>query len=532
MSLTPKQIKLLRAKQHKDQNLKNAQEAAIQDLSIKYNLIAPPISDYNELTRWIRLKHRTLSQIKSDRDSKMQGNNRRIEQIIEDIRVNVKQELEHIADDKKNLDIEYANRISVEEAILNAEIERIQEKHKYLISSNRVILNEANNKLNVVNTELNKLIEQQNETTSLINDHKTRNDMRRAQALEITRMRQQAKKDKRCLLEKLRTACKREEDEISAIQSNIDMYPEYRRRINEDYYNWLADVKQTQEDIDVLEAEIDKDELDDIFAASGLTTNINALHTNDDYNGDIDSNMTNNMSMGSGSASTTGSSAIVRKESLDMLKLELSRLQNEDHRQHPDDRYKKLDSDMQTWTKNSVSHKRQLSRLRTELEQAGAICPDAISLENTNKLSIHELENEAKLDKEYQYLKSRRQQLDQSIKTLSEQKKYLEAQVISAQNILNEEKQGLGKQLQEQWNRCHMRWDKMKDRVDKWLSVQKSDIEERKLKIKNRNKELCKEKQNLEKQNAELGDADDRCELNNSKISSALQCLDNLLALL
>lgn len=522
MPITPKELKKLRAKQHRDQNTQNARHAVIQELAATYNLVAPSLADHTKLIEWVRDQHHRLSEVKATREQNMQGNNRRIEQINEEIRVYVKQALEHIAHERQELQREYKERLDKETAILNAETERIDEKHQYLVSSNQEILKEAETKLLEVQQELQQLRDTASNVASKLAFHKSRNDARRQQALEITRIRQKTKKDKRALLERIRSACQKEEQTIASIQTQIDMYPEHRRRINEDYYNWLADIAATKEQINELEAEIENDNLDNIFADSGLVIHPTTPDT-DKANPDADWGTHTEIN---------SSSASVRQENLNLLKAELTRLQTEDIRRNPDNRYYSLDQELQKLINESVARKRQLSRLQTELAQAGAICPDAISLDSTTHLTPQELAEEAKIDKEYQNLKTQRQQLASAISTLTEEVKYIEAQVTTAKRILGEESNGRGKQLQAQWERAHKRWEVMQGRIKEWLDKEETKISERTVVINENNAKLCEEKQALAQLNSALGGADELCELNNIRITAVLQHLDKLHKLL
>lgn len=496
MPLDVKDIKLLRAKQQRNQNIKNEQESLINELAATYTLVAPSIANYTELKKWVIEQHKRLSEVKASRENSMQDNNRRIEKISEDIRVNITQALEHVENDRRKIESEHTSRLGDEKSIYDSESNRIKEKHAYLISSNSEILKEATEKLESVSYKLTAHKEQLQTIIDTINSYTTRNKQRRDHVIAMIKAQKQAKKDKQATIVRLQEACRKEEYVMQDIQQNIDMYKDSRRRINAEYYEWLSEIAYIKDEI------------------LGLT---NTRTVNSDSTASI----------------STVSKTCETDNELANLKSKLFKLQNDDIRRLPDNRYYKLDQDVQRWMKDIEIHKRQMSRLRSELSQARSISPDKINVDsNGNSDGGMDLELEAKLDKEYQYLKLQRKQLTQTITTLEHEVARLDDEVKQAQHILTEETDGMGKELQKQWDRCDNRWNVMKSRIDNWLADKLAKLTVQIDSIKAKHTILLNERAVLEHENTRKCESDSECHLNNARIMAALQCLNKLQKLL
>lgn len=478
---TAKEIKLQRARQQKQQNTKHEQQNLIQQLTVDFGLLPPSLANYAELSEWIRLKHNFLSSVKAGRENAMIANNKRIEQITEQIRTEVTQELDNINNRRESAEEEQKDKLDVEQTIYDEECKRIEEKHLYLIDSNRIIHEEAKEKLGDILRQLDDKNRELRDVNCKLANHRSKNDEIRAKVLNDMKKRRQAKQDRILLLKRLDTQRSDLVKKINGLQKQIDMYMDYRRHINIDYYNWLDDIKELKTIIDNMDT-------------SQETNHINKL---------------------------------------EILYNKLDNLQKNDRRQYSDERYKELDNNKRKWQDEIDGYNRHLDRLNKEFNSVNEVCVEAylssaLNINNGGQYKTQLETLKVTQNNEYQHLKRLRNTLCETIKTLEMEKAVYQDEVNTSLCILEEETNGLGEKLQNQLDRCNARWDKVQKRILAILDEKLCNIDNEKNAIKEKHNILLAEQSRIEKDNCKLGNGDDTCELSNTKIRLALEYLDKL----
>jgi len=494
---TAKEIKLQRARQQKQQNTKHEQDTLIQNLTIKFNLLPPSSANYNELSEWIKIQHAYLSSIKADREIAIINNNKRIEKIAEEIRVEVIQATDKINDNRRDIEDKYNKKLEAEKVIYDEECKRIDDKHKYLIESNNIVYDEAREHVSNIALQIEDNRKDLREVNCKICSYKSKNIEIRNKVLMCTRQRKKAKQDRTELLKKLDTQRNIITEKINELQKKVNSYPDYRRNINADYYIWLDDIEKTK----IKTAEV----------------------------------LPNTSNDGLDSLDKLDSSILIE------LHEKLNDLQNNDKRQFSDERYKELDRDRCKWLEEITRYNRQLDRLNYEFNKVNELCVEAylnsINQIYNNNSGIHTQDNdmlnsksieETELNKEYKHLKCLKNTLSKTIKTLEIEKAIYEESVKEARDILDEETDGLGDKLNIQWERCNTRWTKVQNRIKDMLSEELQVLDDIKNKLIEKHNILRNEKASIEQDNNKLLDGDNKCKLCNKQIMLAIECLDKL----